>query len=196
MARIEAESSGECSAVFQADFLQVQLIRQKELTLQSVVNGLCIENAGDPGISFTTAEYGLTADSQHLGISGNFVPSLNPAFNSSDMKSVIKFLRHQNVCREMIKLYNVEVTAVKLPETETTSARTAVRISPDDPLLRLAAACPAAPQQPREAYTGGVLGKEMCEAVRDEVVVQGEAAQGEAVQCEAVHAEAAVQRDA
>lgn len=123
--REEADITGGDPAIFQADFIFVKL-PHKGVQLHRVANGLYIDDAVLHDISFTTAEYTHTPQDGVSGFWGTFEPALNAAFNPADRKSGTKFSRHQNIGRDVIIVYNVQVIQ---PANAAQAARCLVLIS-------------------------------------------------------------------
>lgn len=106
--RQKADAIGEPTPVFQADFLFVKL-PHKGVQLHRVAHGLFLVDATGDDISFTTIEYAHTPQPGVPGFWGTFVPAENPTFEVSKRKKhASKFIRHQNVTRENIVVYNVQ----------------------------------------------------------------------------------------
>lgn len=129
------------TAIFQADFVLAQMPGEQP-TLQRVANGLCIDDATAADVSFTTAVYAATPETQAHGLAGDLVHAPNPYYDANRKKSGTKFLRHQNVTRDVVKVYHVQVTTVKLQgQTGDQKAMTVVGVKPEY-LRQLAAVCP------------------------------------------------------
>lgn len=105
--REQADTEGRLQAIFQADFIFVRL-PQKGVQLHRVANGLCIDDAVEPELSFSTLEFAHTPQEGVQGFWGLFEPALNPTFDKTDKKSGTKFARHQNITRDVILLYDVQ----------------------------------------------------------------------------------------
>lgn len=103
-------SEGE-AAIFQGDFIFVKL-QHKGVQLHRVANGLCIQDATDVQLSFTTAEYAHTPQDGVEGFWGYFEPALNPSYDPEDKKSGTMFARHHNIGRDVILVYDVQVYKV------------------------------------------------------------------------------------
>lgn len=106
--RAQAGASGGMEAIFQADFIFVQL-PNKPVQLHRVAHGLFIQDALEAELSFTTAEYTHIPQEDIPGLWGVFEPAENPTYDARDKKTGTKFARHQNVGREVILVYDVKV---------------------------------------------------------------------------------------
>lgn len=107
--RQRADASGDPIAVFQADFLFLKL-PHKGVQLHRVAHGLFLTDATEKELSFTTTEYAHSPQPGVLGFWGTFEPADNPTFDPADKKKKLsKFARHQNIGREHILVYNVQV---------------------------------------------------------------------------------------
>ena len=100
--------------VFQADYLFVQAPGHS-IQLHRVVSGLFIENATAPGICFQTLEYVQTANPHIGGFWGEFTPKPNPSYLPGNKKLGTRYVRHNEISRAHIKLYNVGVVRVVKP---------------------------------------------------------------------------------
>ena len=106
------DAEGALPAVFQADFLFVQLQGSSRVQLHRVVHGACIDEAHSPDIQFTTCEYEHLPQRGVSGFFGTFSPKENPHYDVHNKRLGGKFLRHRNVDREAVKVYNVSVQVV------------------------------------------------------------------------------------
>ena len=131
--------------VFQADFLFVKL-KGQDVQLHRVVHDMALEDATVENISFATAEYVHEPQEGYEGfLVGTFKPKLNPVYNpATKNKTGGKFIRHKNVMRDSVVLYDVEVVLIKVAGTETVPAHSVVQVTRES-LLRLEAAHPACP---------------------------------------------------
>lgn len=112
--RDRAAGRGErLKAIFQADFLFVRL-PEKGVQLHRVANGLFIQDAMEEKLSFTTVEYAHTPQEDVDGFWGTFEPALNPTYDPTDNKSGTMYARHHNMGRDVILVYDVQVTLVQL----------------------------------------------------------------------------------
>ena len=105
--RVRRDGSG-LPAVFQADFLIVQP-PSGELSLHRVVNHACLYAATAANITFTTTEYAHFPQQGFPGLWGHFQPKENPRYDPKDRKSGPKFVRHQQISRASVKVYDVQV---------------------------------------------------------------------------------------
>ena len=99
------------NALFQADFLFVERLPDLPLALHRVVHNQCLRDAVLKDISFTTVEYEHHAQPDFSGFFGHFTIKANPDYDAAaqDRKAGGKFLRHQNITREDVVMYNVDV---------------------------------------------------------------------------------------
>ena len=114
---IRAQPGGEM-AVYQSDYLFVQPPGHP-LQLHRVASGLFIENGTAPDISFQSLEYMQVPNTEegHMGgFWGEFTPKPNPNHKENNPKSGTKMVRHNEITREHIVLYDVRVVAVKKPK--------------------------------------------------------------------------------
>lgn len=79
------------------------------MQLHRVAHGMCIDDALERELSFTTSEYMHTPQEGVDGLWGTFEPALNPSFDPTNKKSGTKFARHHNITRDAIVVYNVKV---------------------------------------------------------------------------------------
>lgn len=143
----QRESSSENPAVFQGDYLFVQLAG-KSLMLARVAHGCSMEEATSPEITFAVGEYNHEPQDGVLGFLGTFTKKLNEAHNPADKRTGNKFVKHLHVTRGDIVMYDVrtfvdrlklaENAANELPHTD------CLRIAPIS-LLKLAALRPEFP---------------------------------------------------
>ena len=125
----ELHRDSQLPAIFQADFLLVQL-PGRDVALHRVVGGLFLDDAVASDLSFTTAEYMHTPQEGFTELFGLFTPQLNPDYDPSNKKSGTKFMRHHNIGRNVILVYNVRVSTVTMVGNDVDPrAKTAVRIS-------------------------------------------------------------------
>lgn len=106
--RARAEVSGGLQPVFQADFLFIKL-PQTSVQLHRVAHGLCIDDALQPELSFTTVEYKHTPQPGVDGFWGIFEPAENESRDATAKKPGNKFARHYNIGRDAVVMYNVQV---------------------------------------------------------------------------------------
>ena len=95
-------------AVFQADFLFVQL-PNSSVQLHRVAHGLCLWDSTSDDIAFTSVEYKHLPQEGFTGFWGHFTPRPNERWKPGDSKSGGKFIRHAQVARRDILVYNVSV---------------------------------------------------------------------------------------
>ena len=114
--RIRREAGGE-PAVFQTDFLFVR-VPSGELSLHRVVNNACLYSASATNITFTTTEYAHVPQPNVPGFWGHFHPKLNPRYDPCDRKSGTKFVRHQEIARAHVVVYDVQVFSKPSPVQE------------------------------------------------------------------------------
>ena len=107
-------SSLGCPALFQSDYLFVQLAPNSPVQLHRVCHGAIISEATAPEILFTTLEYKHTPQEGVQGFFGTFSPTPNPSYDARNAKkSGGKMLRHKNVDRSCVKVYNVRTFNAK-----------------------------------------------------------------------------------
>ena len=109
---VRARAAAQLPALFQADYLFVQL-SGCDLALHRVVHGLVIDDATQAGLRFTSAEYVHTPHPKVLGLWGTFAPKLNLAYDPRDPKKGTMYIRHQDLDRSVIKLYHVQTFTTK-----------------------------------------------------------------------------------
>lgn len=152
---VRADAPAECPAVFQADYVFVQL-SGRPLALHRVVHGLLIVDATDPNLTFTSAEYVHTPQAGVDGFWGTFEKKANPQYDAKDPRKGPMFVRHRDVSRDAIQLYAVETfeRRERHPDGNETSR---LRVTAES-LRRLSAArpdvCPM-PQALPATHTGG-----------------------------------------
>ena len=128
--------------VFQADYVFVQLPCQS-LKLHRIASGLFMEDALKPDLHFQTSEY-FQVCSPVGGFWGEFTVARNKNHDPANKKSGGKFVRHNEVIRDHIRLYNVEVVALKKPTPPGEKPVTWVRVLASS-LVRLSKVCPEFP---------------------------------------------------
>ena len=140
---VRATATAQVPALFQADYLFVQL-PGCDLALHRVVHGLVIDDAKEPGLRFTSAEYVHTPLPKVLGLWGTFAPMLNLAYDPRDPKKGTMYIRHQDLDRSVIKLYHVQtfITKEKVAGGSRPTAVLRVKASSLDLLSRI---CPNLP---------------------------------------------------
>ena len=119
---------GSTSAVFQSDFIFLKGPRaDSPVTLCRVAHGLCIGDALAENISFTAAEYEQYGWDRP-GFFGYFRPKQNPLYDPTDKKSGGQLVRRQQVTREDILVYDVQVFETT-PETDAADPRKRLRVA-------------------------------------------------------------------
>lgn len=106
--RHESEANNTITPVFQADYLLVQF-QGSPITLHSVSNGVILHRATDADLSFTTVEYEHTPQEGVHGLWGTFRKKLNPEHDPRNPKSGAKFVRHLDVTRDHVVVFNAAV---------------------------------------------------------------------------------------
>ena len=136
---VRATASETCPALFQADYLFNQL-PGCPLALHRVVHGLLIDDATDPNLRFTSAEYVHSAQDGVPGLWGTFEKKENPLYDPKDPRKGTMYVRHHDLSREVVCLYAVETftTKDKAADGEVT---TSLRVKAST-LERLASVCP------------------------------------------------------
>ena len=129
--------------LFQADYALVQPPGHS-VQLHRVASGLFIEDATAEELCFQTVQY-----TQHMsrygGFWGEFLLSVNEHYNPANPKLGTMYLRHNQMTREHVKVYNVDV--VVLPSQPTAPGarpETRIRIHTKS-LAELARVCPEYP---------------------------------------------------
>tara|TARA_B110000046_G_C12696473_1_gene274766 strand:- start:111 stop:563 length:453 start_codon:yes stop_codon:yes gene_type:complete len=131
-------ASTDCPAIFQADFLFVELPGHS-LALHRVVNGLFIADATSPDISFTTTEYVHLPQQDCPGFWGHFEVKENPDYDPNNPKKGAKSVRHHTVTRDAVLVYDVQV----FNSPGVCIANRAARVSPTAlRVYRLSLSCP------------------------------------------------------
>lgn len=115
------QQSHELKPVFQGDYLFV-LPPNQTLQLHRVASGAFIEDALSPDIHFQTSEYQQTPHTQLGGFWGEFSMKSNPDHNPANKKMGGMFVRHNEITRGEIKVYDVRVVIVKHPPPSGTEA--------------------------------------------------------------------------
>ena len=108
--RQRVRSSGSAqhlAAIFQADFLFVKP-PGGSLALHRVANGLCIDDATAKDAAFTTVEYTHSPQAGFDGFWGTFTLRENTDYNANDKRTGTKFVRHQQMTRENVVLFDVQ----------------------------------------------------------------------------------------
>eukprot|EP00965_Chrysotila_dentata_P223843 6193823-Pleurochrysis_carterae.AAC.1 len=148
-------------AIFQAEYLFVQL-PGRSVELHRVANSMYIYNAEAEELSFSTSEYMHTPQEGVPGFWGYFELRPNPSFDEKDPRKGPRNIRHHNVGRDCIKMYDVETFPVCVEVDGVERAKTVVRVSAAA-LRELASICPELPRIPdqipdthTEAATTGV----------------------------------------
>ena len=101
-------------AVFNATFLFVQLAPTLPIQLHCVSHNACITDArSGTDIKVTTTEYEHTPQPGVQGFFGTFTPKANPDYDPRDRRKGPMFLRHQDVDRSQIKVYDVQTIKFK-----------------------------------------------------------------------------------
>lgn len=131
--RSAAQQTHTQQAVFQADYLLVQL-PGCPLALHTVSNGMSLQSAEVEDVMFTTLEYEHQPQVGVHGFWGTFRKKENQNFDPKNAKSGSKFVRHQNVSREHIVLYDV---AVWMDKTADNSRALRICLSSLEKLARL-----------------------------------------------------------
>ena len=131
-------------ALFQADYI-LALAPGHTLRLHRVASGLFIENATAEEICFQTVEYTQELQGAAGGFWGVFHLTYNENYNASNPKLGPMYLRHNQMTREHVSVYNVEV--IVLPARPTRPGErpvTRIRIHANS-LAELARRCPEFP---------------------------------------------------
>ena len=145
------------TAIFQADFLFIRLA-SGELQLHRVAHGLCVYAATAPFISFTTVEYVHHAQPGLSGFWGYFTLKENDKYDARNRKTGTKFVRHENLTRENVVLYNASVFESPAPHGHPTTK--VIRVSSES-LRALAAKAveqPAVPDKLPETHAPASAG--------------------------------------
>ena len=99
--------------VFQQDYLFVQ-IPSKPMFLARVVNHCNIDDALSDKITFTVGEYVHEPQQGITGFFGTFSKAPNDGHNPHDTRSGGKFIRHANITRREVVLYDVQTWVDRL----------------------------------------------------------------------------------
>jgi len=141
------KQSHELEPVFQGDYLFV-LPPNQTLQLHRVASGAFIEDALSPHIHFQTSEYQQTP-TQLGGFWGEFSMKPNSDYNPMNKKTGGMYVRHNEISRAQIKLYNVRVAVVKHPPPPPGQKPvTYIRVLAES-LARLSKVCPEFPMPAR-----------------------------------------------
>jgi len=108
------QQAHELEPVYQSDYLFV-LPPNQTLQLHRVASGAFVEDALSPSIHFQTSEYRQTPNTQLGGFWGEFTLKPNPNYNPQNVKMGGVYVRHNEISRSQIVLYNVQVVPVKRP---------------------------------------------------------------------------------
>lgn len=145
--RLRSTATADNPPVFQADFLFVQP-PGGDVSLHRVVNGIWITDATDPNISFTTVEYLHHPQQDHPGFWGHFDVKENPHYDRRNKKAGALSMRHQNIARDHILLYDVQTFLMRAPE----GSGSMLYVSAAS-LMALAAKTPVQPPVPAQLPT-------------------------------------------
>ncbi|KAL3933798.1 MAG: hypothetical protein SGPRY_000125 [Prymnesium sp.] len=107
MRRNRDDARVECTPVFQGDYL-IMTLPTSPLFLARVVHNCCIDDATNPELTFTAAEYLHTPQQHVTGLFGVFTKKKNTVYNPCDKRTGGKFVRHSNIPRDAILVYNVD----------------------------------------------------------------------------------------
>ena len=132
------------NAVFNADYLFVQR-PNCSLSLQRVAHHACIEDATAPNISVTTVVYDHQPQPGHPGFWGHFTLKPNVQYNAADSSTGTKFVREENVERQDVVAYNIEMFETPSP---TPGGKKLLRVSASS-LSALSEVCPEQPRLPQ-----------------------------------------------
>ena len=142
--RIRSSATPGQPPLFQADFLFVRPTGAS-LALHRVVHGACLYTATDPDLEISTTAYAHHPQSDFPGFWGHFVPQKNPEHEPGNKSSGTRFVRHHQVKRTQIVLYDVQVFQTRDPSGD----GKLLRVSTDS-LRALAAATPEQPAIPEQ----------------------------------------------
>ena len=129
------------NALFQADYLFAQM-PGCNIELHRVVHGVCIDDATDPDLQFTTGVYDHTPQRGFSGFWGIFELRLNPLYDPKDPRKGTKYVRLKDVRRDAIRLYSVETFTTK--EKVNGELQICLRVKASS-LDRLSQVCPHMP---------------------------------------------------
>ena len=130
--------------IFQADYIFV-LAAGHSLQLHRVASGLFIEDATAEDISFQTVEYLQNVNPNIGGYWGEFRTKPNVNYTQSNKKLGCKYVRHGEINRSNIIMYNVDVVVLKKPKPPPgTQPITWIRVETSS-LEKLATICPEFP---------------------------------------------------
>ena len=104
-ARIRDEDSSH-PPLFQADFV-FAIPPGGSLGLHRVAHGACLYRSTAAEIAFTTVEYQHHSQEGFDGFWGTFTQQTNSRYDPKDRKTGGKFVRHQEMTRREVKLYDV-----------------------------------------------------------------------------------------
>eukprot|EP00965_Chrysotila_dentata_P116919 3864398-Pleurochrysis_carterae.AAC.1 len=114
-------------AVFQADYLFLQL-PGREIELHRVANSMVIDDAVEPKLSFSTTEYAHIAEEDGpAGFWGYFEQRPNPTYDPKDPCRGPQHIRHHNINRDLIKLYDVGTFPARVAVNGVENAKTVIR---------------------------------------------------------------------
>lgn len=171
-----ANRESEYPAVFQADYLFVQL-PGKPLILARVVHGCSLEEATSPELTFSVGEYGHTPDSRHpSSMLGLFTKAENPSYNQHDKRTGRKFIRHINISRAEVVTYDVRTFVDRLvlaqDAADKKKHRDCVRIAPSSLLalsrVRPEFTCPLVWPDPYKQVQDAEAQEDLQERAREE----------------------------
>ena len=140
--------------VYQGDYLFVQLPGQS-LQLHRIASGLFMEDALRPDVHFQTSEYFQVGNPDCGGFWGEFTMASNTHHDPANKKSGGKYLRHNEITRDHIRLYGVGVVLLKKPTPPGEKPQTWIRVLASS-LVRLSKVCPefAVPNPLPDSHTG------------------------------------------
>ena len=99
--------NGATPAVFQKDYVFVQLA-SCPVFLARVVGNAYIDESTNERISIKVGEYDHKPQPRVQGFFGTFTKKPNAAYNANDKRTGGKFVRHANITRDEIVLYDVK----------------------------------------------------------------------------------------
>ena len=139
-ANVRANATVDVPAIFQADYLFLQL-PGCDLALHRVVHGLIIDDATCPDLAFTSTEYVHVPQPDVSGFWGTFGLKANSVYDPKDARKGTKFIRHHHVGRAVIRLYGVETFTTKEKMADGGGVTTVLRVKASS-LERLSKVCP------------------------------------------------------
>ena len=132
--------AGLPEAVFQGEHLLVQIAPTEPVQFVRVSHNACIAEARADKILITVTQKAADPQAGVHRLFGLFSDELNPDFDAHDRRKGTKYIRHKNVDRSQIKVYNVKTHRVKVTIGAGAEAKKVTKIRIDIAALKKLAA--------------------------------------------------------